>query len=334
MARAYRGPYARPSEVKVPYATASVWGTGIDAIHGYYGEGPPLRVLGRNGAIGSSPVAFYGSARDDREYQEPGAVSGYTPPGENLWGYPGGVDYSPDSFGMGADSAISDADTGFAVDQYMADRPSWDTPPENDRIRQDASTMPPWGTGGARMRAKRAGSHRFRRNPLQKLPGQGDGYQPISAEPSNSNPTETVSEGWLNKVTSFTAYSQPSADAQIFVQTSDRQRFGTRTNTRALLRDTDEPRSAIASRVMAMVEKVYSEGERIYDMAPYQQDEIRRPFHNRTAGTGPQYWMRANEFSPMLAYQRTPPPDPSMGVPEVSSADDYGYTGEDTMFYG
>ena len=331
MARAYRGPYARPSTYPVPYATAAVWGTGIDAVHSYYGEGPPLRVMGRSGAIGSSPVG--GSSQDagTREYQNPADSSGTNAPEELTWGYP--VDYSPDSFGMGADSAISEGDTGFAISQYMADRPAWNEPVENQRIRQDASTMSPWNVTGAAMRAVRAGSHRYRLNRTESLPGQGDGYQPVSAEPSNSNPTETVSEGWLNKVTSFTAYASPSDDSQLFVQTSMRQRFGTRDNGRALLRGTDAPRAKIASRVEAMVEKVYSTGERTYDMFPFQQDEIRRGFRYRTAGVGPASWMESNEYSAISPVQRTPPPDPSMGVPEVSSPDDYGYTGEDTMFY-
>jgi hypothetical protein len=331
MARAYRGPYARPSTYAVPYATAAVWGTGIDPIHGYYGEGPPLRIIGRSGAIGSSPVGGSGQDARSRDYQNPADSSGLDPPEEVTWGYP--VDYTPDGFGMGADGPISYGDTGFPVTQYMDGRPAWNEPVEQQRLRKDASTMSPWNVSGAAMRAVRAGSHRFRRFPRQTLPGQGDGYQPISAEPSNSNPTETVSEGWLNKVTSFTAYAEPADDSQVFVQTSMRQRFGTRDNNRAQLRATDDPRSKIASRVEAMVEKVYSTGERSYDMFPYQADEIKRGFRYRTAGVGPASWMEANEYAVMNPVQRTPPPDASMGVPEVSSPDDYGYTGEDTMYY-
>jgi hypothetical protein len=273
-----------------------------------------------------------GSPRDDRDYQEPANSSGFDAPQEITWGYP--VDYGPDSFGMGADSSIHEGDTGFPVTMYMDDHPSWDTPVESQRARRDASTMPSWGRSGATMRALRDGAHRYRLNTGQVLPGQGDAYQPVSAEPTNSNPTETVSEGWQNKVTSFTAYAVPADDSQLLVQTSMTQRFGTRDNLRAQMRGTDDARSKIASRVMAMVEKVYSEGERLYDMAPYQQDEIRRPFRSRTAGTGPAKWMTVNEVNPIIAVQRTPPPDPAMGVPEVSTSADYGYTGEDTMFYG
>lgn len=328
MARAYRGPYARPSSVLIPYATASVWGTGVNAVHSYYGEGPPLRTLGREGTIGSSPVG--GEHPRSRDYQNAADSNSLDPPEEVTWGYP--VDYGPDSFGMGADSAISMGDTSFAVTQYMDDRPAWNVPTEQARLRSNAGTMAPWGRSGRFMRAIREGSHRYRLNKDERLVGQGDGYQPVSAEPSNSNPTETVSEGWLNKVTSFVANAEPSSTNQYEVQTSMRQRFGVRDNRRACMRATDDERSRIASRVMPMVLKEYSTGERSYDMFPYQIDQIERPFRNRTAGVGPAQWMEANEYSAVTPVQRTPPPDPAAGVPEVY--DSYGYTAEDTMYYG
>jgi hypothetical protein len=321
MSRAYRGPYAAQSSYEPPYATAAVWGTGIDPIHGYYGEGPPLRTLGRSDTLGSSPVATqYPRGRD---YQNPADSSGLNPPEELTWGYPTD-DYGPDSVGAGADAPVSTHDIGPPTFQYMNGRPAWNTPPEAQRLRRDSSTMPPWNRNGNMMRALRAGSHRLRIYP----------NGPISAEPSDSNPTETVSEGWLNKVTSFVAYAKPSSTAQLEVQTSMRQRFGVRDNMRAQERCTDDPRSTINSRVEAMVEKVYSTGERTYDMFPYQQDQINRPFRNRTAGVGRADWMETNAFSPVQPWQRTPPPDPSMGVTEVPDAEAYGYTGEDTMYFG
>lgn len=329
MGRAYRGPYARPSTYPVPYATAAVWGTGIDPVHSYYGEGPPLRVMGRTGAIGSSPVG--GSQQDaaTRDYQHAADSSGYDPPEELTWGYP--VDYSPDSVGMGADSPITAEDTGPGTTQYMDDRPPWNSPPEQDRLRQ-VNNLPSWGRGGELFRAIREGSHRFRLNAgTQKGAGA---YQPITAEPSNSNPTETVNEGWLNKVTSFVADANPSADEQIFIQTSMRQRYLSKDNGRAVMRDTDDARHSVRSRVQPMVEKVYSTGERSYDMFPFQIDEIRRPFRYRTAGVGRADWMEANEYNALTPFQRTPPTDPALGVPEVQDASQYGYTGEDTMYYG
>ena len=331
MARAYRGPYARPSQVHVPYATAAVWGTGVDPIHSYYGEGPPLRVLGRHGHIGSSPVA--NDSPRDRDYQVPVEGNAADAPQDLLWGYPGGVDYSPDSFGAGADSPISEEDTGWDDSFFMGDHPSWNEPTEQMRLRSDTGDQTRWGRSGERFRAIRDGAHRYRANPDQILPGAADAYRPISAEPTNSNPTETVSEGWINKGTSFVADANPSADEQIFVQTSMRQRYEVRNNMRAQMRGTDEMRARIPSRVMAMIEKVYSTGERNYDMFPYQQDEIRRPFRTRTAGVGPAEWMQTNEYGAITPVIRTPPPDPAQGVNEVQYPDEYGYTQEDTMFY-
>jgi hypothetical protein len=216
----------------------------------------------------------------------------------------------------------------------MDDRPTWGVATENERLRRDTGDQTRWGEWGGWFRARREGAQRYRTNYRQELKGQGDAYQPISAEPVNSYPTETVSEGWLNKETSFVADANPSADEQIFVQTSMRQRYGTRDNRRAMRRGTDEERATIGSRVMPMIEKVFSTGEREYDMFPYQQDEIRRPFSNRTAGLGPAEWMETNEYSVMTPVIRTPPPDPAQGQDEVSVATDYGYTAEDSMWYG
>jgi hypothetical protein len=323
MGRAYRGPYARASTYPVPYATASVWGTGIDPIHSYHGEGPPLRMLGREGTIGSSPVAT--DHPRSRDYQSPADSSGPDLPQEVTWGYP--VDYGPDSFGSGADSAISEGDAAPGVYQYMGERPAWGDATENERMRRTAGIQTAWGSSGERERATRGGAARYRIYP------ESDGsYAPITAEEPNSFPTETVSEGWRNKVTSFVADANPSDPSQYEIQTSMRQRYEVRNNDRAVLRSTDEPRSKIASRVMAMVEKVYSTGERSYDMFPYQIDQMNRPFRYRTAGVGPAEWMETNEFNAVTPVQRTPPPEPALGFAEVSS--EYGYTGEDVMYYG
>lgn len=334
MGRAYRGPYARPSEYPVPYATASVWGTGIDPIHSYYGEGPPIRVMGRTGTIGSSPVAT--QSPRDRDYQTPGHGGGMDAPQEITWGYP--VEYGPDSFGSGANAPIAEEDVGWDDAFYVDDRPVWGNETETSKNRT-SSPMPSWGSSAAKFLATRMGAARYRAWPEQPLKGQAQAYEPVSAEAVNSYPTETVSEGWINKGTSFTAYAEPADDSQVFVQTSMRQRFGTRDNGRAVLRGTDDERSKIGSRVMAMVEKVYSEGERTYDMFPYQIDQIERPFRFRTAGVGPAGWMLTNEYGAVTPVQRVPPPDPAMGVPEVGTdyvteryAGDYGYTTEDPYY--
>jgi hypothetical protein len=315
MARAYRGIYSQPSQVPPDYASARIWGTGVNPVHEVYGEGQPLRTLGRDDTIGSSPV----STPVTRDYQDPRYSSGVDPPEEMTWGYP--VEYGPDSFGHGPNA--SPLIVAPATSEFMDDRPAWNEPVESQRVR-GTSSMTPWSTSGAILRAVRDGAHRYRLNSPD---------WPVTAEPSNSEPNETVSEGWLNKATSFVAYSKPSAPSQYEIQTSMAQRFLARNNDRSVMRGTDEPRYRIESRVQPMIEKVYSEGSRLYDMFPMQAEVMERPFRNRTAGTGPSDWMEANEWGLVSPIQRTPPPDPSVGVPEVSSPD-YGYTGEDVMYYG
>lgn len=151
---------------------------------------------------------------------------------------------------------------------------------------------------------------------------------------SFQTPTETVSEGWENKATGAVADSEPSDNAQIFVQTSQTQRYREQNNDRALMRHSDAPRTPIKSRVKGQVKKVYSGDLRHYDMFPYQIDDIPRPFYYRTAATGPGPYNLANAWHVVSPIQRTPPPDPSQGVVDTTLTDsqatgDYGYTSED-----
>jgi len=304
-----------------------VWGTGIDPIHSYYGEGPPLRSRGRPGASGFSPIDDGSSRKDHQAAADSDALN---PSQRDVWGYPD--DYGPDSFGMGADSAVAPGDTAPAIMMYLDQRPAWGEASEQEAVRTSTRRQPPWGTGGELFRSIPGGAARYRLYPRASDADEiGGSYEPITAEQPNSLPTETVSEGWQNKVTSFVAYADPSDVSQYEVQTSMRQRFGTRENRRAVMRDTDDARSVIPSRVMPMIAKVFSEGERCYDMFPYQIDQMERPFTYRTAGVGRADWMTTNAYNAVMPVERTPPPDPGMGSPEVQ---DYGYTGEDTMYYG
>jgi hypothetical protein len=312
MARAYRGVYAQPSTVPPPYSTAAIWGTGVNPVHELYGEGPPVRVLGRASSLGGSPVAVDPRRRD---FQSPSQATSDNPPEELTWGYP--VDYSVDAFGGGTDSSPSDV--APRIDDYADDRPSWNTPVEQQQVRGNAD-ITPWSQDGNAQRS-RPGGWRTILNVMGSM------------RPSAQLPNESVSEGWKNKATSVVAYSRPSDDSQLTIQTSDRQRFLAKNNDRSVARATDEPRAGISSRVQPMIEKVYSTGERLYDMSPYQADVMLRPFRYRTAGVGPSEWLGPNEMYVSEPYQRTPPPDPSIGTPEVSEPD-YGYTGEDTMYYG
>lgn len=155
-----------------------------------------------------------------------------------------------------------------------------------------------------------------------------------------NKPSETVSEGWLNKPASgrleagIIPDAKPSDPEQYERQTSMQQRYQVRVNDLAVDRNTDDSRSAIASRVVPMKIKEYSGGERHYDMLPKEQDATRaRPFWYRTAGTGPDAYLVPNEVTYREAVDRTPPPDPYIGTQDTDQgAFNYGYTSEDYTY--
>lgn len=284
MAGPLSGAWARQN---VGYSGASVWGTGINPVHAYYGS-PPARV--GNLALREGEVTAPGHSYPEQLIPT------------DLWGY------------QLEDSLY----TGVQYD----DRPNWGEVPS--QFRGDAGNQPSWSAGGAtksRFRAMRDGAMRIFRSG-SPLPG-GVQYQ---------EPSETVSEGWLNKAHGQLANAKPSDDKQLIVQTSMTQRYQTRVNDAAVDRNTDAPRTGIASLVTGQKVKEYSGGERHYDMEPREQDTIPRAFWYRTAGTGMPGDMLPNTMYTVVPLQRIPPPDPSQGTPETSLGGDYGYTSED-MFY-
>lgn len=194
-------------------------------------------------------------------------------------------------------------------------RPPWNEQPA--QFRGDADDHPSYNAPGSvreNFRAMHGGAHRYR----QKL--------------ADSLPDETVTEGWRNKPKGQPANSDPSADAQVFVQTSQTQRYKARDNQAAVDRDTDGARAGIASRVTGQKLKIYSGEQRHYDMMPREQSPILRPFSYRTAGTGPVRYLYPNSVWPTTPYERVPPPDPPMGEPETSMTSEYGYTPEDVYY--
>lgn len=257
--------------------------------------------------------SFYGS-EPLREKEYPTREGEITPPHQGvpdklqpteLWGY------QPE------DSTY----TGVVYD----DRPNWTEDPPNLAVRSDTGNQPSWAAPGIvneRFRTMFGGAYRTFRGAFTA--SDGIGYV---------QPSETVSEGWLNKPQGMPADSKPSSDNQLIIQTSMRQRYATRNNTQAVTRGTDDPRAEIASKVTGQRLKVYSGGERHYDMLPKEQDTILRPFWFRTAGTGRPGEMVPNTLWSIRAVQRIPPADPSMGVAETAIDNTYGYTTEDTQYY-
>jgi hypothetical protein len=160
-----------------------------------------------------------------------------------------------------------------------------------------------------------------------------DGARKANYKMADSLPSETVSEGWLNKAKDGKlADARTSDPSQYEIQTSMTQRYQTRVNNAAVARGTDNERASIESRTAPQKVKHFSGEERHYDMFPAQQTEILRPFLYRKAGTGPEQYLEPNEMYVATAIQRVPPPDPSLGVTETDSSLDYGYTDEDYFY--
>lgn len=225
---------------------------------------------------------------------------------EQFWGYtPEDSNYT----GMDYDNRARWGETTHETRMSSHDQPSWAAP----------------GSINERFRSRFGGAFRFFRGPMTTSQGaMSIGYQV---------PSETVTEGWRNKPQGNPANAVPSSDRQLIRQTSMLQRYQTRDNANAVARGTDDPRAPIASKVTGQRLKVYSGGERHYDMYPKEQDEIIRPFWYRHAGTGRVHEMVPNTLWSMVPIERVPPGDPSIGESETSFPQTYGYSTEDAQYY-
>jgi hypothetical protein len=186
-------------------------------------------------------------------------------------------------------------------------------------IRETADDFPPWGQ--------------------QKVAPGGTGFRTITQGAQVhrhtviSYPTETVTEGWKNKLTGKTLDAKVSSPDQYERQTSMQQVNppSGRNNDAAVARSTDDPRANILTRLTGMKMKPWSQGERNQDMFPYQQHMMIRPFWYRTAGTPDPAGMNPNEMYVSFPVQRDVPPDPDLG-PEETAVGEYGYTEEDNTY--
>jgi hypothetical protein len=265
----------------IPYATTTVWGTGINSIHAVTGEGDAVR-LGQIHSWDGNVTLTHEAVPDQITEEE-------------RWGY------TPD-------------DTAFNGIVYDG-RPGWNEQPATYRGGTD--DHPSWSAPGAV-------NESFR--------GEREGARKTDPDSVNSLPSETVSEGWLNKPKGQPADAKPSNPSQYEIQTSMVQRYKTRDNDASVNRGTDESRTGIMSRVVGQKLKIFSGGERHYDMFPRQQTDIPRAFYYRTAGTGPRGWMFPNAMYDQLPIERIPPDDPQIGLQETNIPQDYGYTGEDPFY--
>lgn len=154
-------------------------------------------------------------------------------------------------------------------------------------------------------------------------------------------PNEDVAQGWVNKSSQMglgqLGDSRPSDDSQIFMQTSDVQRYKTRAGSQNVGSQSTY-NAPVNSRVANQKVKVYaaSDSARHWDMLPYEQVDFVRPFLSRQAGTGYPQWQLVNEMYVSPAIQREPPADPSLGNvagnPDDGTASDYGFSFEDVQY--
>lgn len=288
-----------------PYSgTATRWGTGINPVHQFYGS-PPLRTYGRNQQIPDVHAPAEAT---------PGFIETHEP-----WGY------NPADI-RGLDVFADDEAAITGVQFVQDDWPEYGEDTTTTRAAIPSESSRPWGSSGGY------------KNILRSI-RSGPGPANFVFKKSYELPTETVSEGWLNKAASGMQEGEipdsvPADDSQVMVQTSKVQRYRELSNVRAVARDTDEERTPIGSRIAPMKLKVYSEGQRHYDMFPYQIDQMPKPFWYRSAATGRIIEMEPNEQYEIVPIQRTVPPDPGLGPEDTSlSLGDYGYTPEDVGYY-
>lgn len=208
-------------------------------------------------------------------------------------------------------------------DEFMvSDVPSWNRTPEDTRY-QSGEYPPP-----SLVARPNGPSGRYFRTLTQ--PGLLE-----AAQSPTSYPTETVTEGWDNKLSGEVLQAETSSPNQYERQTSMQQVDPPpgRNNDLAVQRGTDDARHNIRTRLTGMKIKPWSEGQRLGDMFPYQQDMIIRPFWYRNAATGRVEWLQTNEFEPMQSIQRSVPLEPDYGPQESGGpAPDYGYTPEDSTY--
>lgn len=196
------------------------------------------------------------------------------------------------------------------------DYPNWTTP--TDKIRSEVQPdWPEWGNhaeglpGGAAIRSV---DHGARQN-----------------QTPNQVPSETVTNGWRNKVSGDITQSRESDISTILVRTSDVQLHKVRQGSQRGVGSASEYVAPIPSRIVGRIVKIWSQGQRTYDMEPREQIQRIRGWWPRNAGTGRVEWMNANEQIPTRPAVRALPALPDTG-PTVGGDPTFGYTSEDMAY--
>ncbi len=295
------GAFARATQMNAPYAGASKWGNGINAIHAEY-DGPP-RPFGPGVPNDLDQRTTPSTAADDVEYGPP-------------WGAPNDPSY---------------LDVYPEQEVLVGDPEEPDTWPNlGESTMEMTPGYPAWNESGQHIRRQQSNTNGPRQTTMvSELP-----TETVNEGWINKGVTGHLEASREND-------AEVADDSQVFVQTSMVQRKKGMSQPRTLMRQgphQDVPRSDIAPRAAGPKIKNYSGEQRHYDMFPRQIDDIPRPFYFRTAGTGPNPYLYSNAFRLVNPMQRTPPPDPSQGLvdTELTDPDDpgsYGYSSEDWGYY-
>lgn len=293
-------------------ALPTKWGTGVNPVHAIATEGSAERSQ-RARLIAPNYGSSLGDIIPIEETDNWSAVAG---DGELS---PLEPDYSMDAWTPEND--LAEAVWGYGDDTGTGDRPRWDSSTQDFRGSTElmrGNEFPAWGTlqdgipAGTIIRAQNHGAQVSKR--------------------TKNRPTETVSEGWQNKVNGAVLDSVDASPDQVYMNTSQVQRDKTRSGSQAAAGRMDDHTAPIRSRIIGMRIKLFSGGERHYDMAPRQAEQIIRPFWSRTAGTPPSDWMDPNQQQQTTPYTRSVPDDPYQGA-TVGNPPAYGYVAEDVIPY-
>lgn len=234
-----------------------------------------------------------------------------------------GLDSETDLLGEWQDDGWSNApwqaeNHELPRDIGMFDRPNYGDNPQH--VRSMTDDFPQFGNyqgglpGGTEIRTRKHGADD------QQTP--------------NQIPTESVSEGWLNKPVGDVEDAVTSDITQLTLNTSMQQRDKTREGSQRGEGSQSDYAAPIQSRIVGQRLKVYSGGVRHEDMRPKTQTQrLLRGWWNRAAGTGDARMMQANSQQQRAAMIREVPADPYVAPPAVVDAANYGYQEEDVLPY-
>lgn len=286
----------------LPYGSALKQGTGWNPIHAVPDQG-----TGRNIAPDGTSNLVDSDLTNEESY-------GFTNEDMFLFGDPPGYGAeNPRELGLN-DRPDWGTDEGTRADM-PDDYPSWGLV---NTFNGSNAELPVGIPGGTIIRAKEVGA--------------------VASNTANVLPDEDVAQGWMNKQHGGVEDAVVSDQSQYEMQTSMMQRDQTRAGSQSS-GTASEYSAPIKSRITGQKLRFWSGEQRHYDMAPKAQEQMIRPFHLRTAGTGDPALMQANEFYVSQPLQRTVPADPDQGPvlpvsqnPDVYASTTYGFTAEDAVW--